>query len=336
MRKIRVLTTKAFTPGDIEYMRARLHQNVELVIPADFAPETLTRAVQDDIQALLGEGLSKSLLDAAPDLKLIQIPWTGVDRLDFELLRQYSVPVCNSHSNATVVAEYAVGLMLSITKGTPLHDRSLRTGNWRRPSKAENSDFSPPELLAGKTALLVGYGAIGRKIAQFLSGFSLSLQAVDVHVSQPAPPPLEQLLPPDQLPPALREADIVFVSIPLTDQTRGLFDLDLLSQLKSTAYLINTSRGEVLDEHALYEVLSKRMIAGAAIDTWYKYPSPGQPNPLPSENYPFHELDNLVMSPHRAGFARGRLPHLDDAVENLKRLAAGDELINVLDLNRGY
>ena len=103
-QKIRVLLSKDFFEKDLEYIHSQLVENVELVKPAAFTPEAIAGAVKDNIHAILGEPPAKVVLDNAKDLKLIQVPWTGVDRLDFELLKQYPFLVCNSHSNAVVVA----------------------------------------------------------------------------------------------------------------------------------------------------------------------------------------------------------------------------------------
>jgi len=103
-QKIRVLLSKDFFEKDLEYIRSRLAENIEVVRPAAFTQEVIAEAVKDNIHVLLGEPPAKVVLDNAKDLKLIQVPWTGVDRLDFELLKQYPFLVCNSHSNAVVVA----------------------------------------------------------------------------------------------------------------------------------------------------------------------------------------------------------------------------------------
>jgi len=131
-------------------------------------------------------------------------------------------------------------------------------------------------------------------------------------------------------------AHFLFAAVPVPEDTRGLIHQAVFQAMKPTAYFINTSRGKIVVEEDLYNALKDGVIAGAAIDTWYKYPAPDNPQTTGSEKFPFHELNNLVMSPHRAGFAKGLMPHLDDAIENLNRLAAGRELINVVDLDAGY
>ena len=336
MKTLRVLLTKAFFPEDLAYLRRGLSTAVELVVPSDYLPKTLAEAVKADIDVLFGELVTLAILQNARHLKLVQVPWTGVDRMDFALLREFGVTVCNSHSNARAVAEMAVGLLLAITKKIPLHDSRLRQGEWMRPKPGRPDSHYPPTLLGGKTALCVGYGAVARQVVTLLSGFGMRFIATEARLVSPAPQPLEALYAAKQLHEIIPQADILFITIPLLPSTRGLIDAQAFNLMRSTAYLINTSRGEVIDEAALFDVLKARHIAGAAIDTWYQYPKAGQPNVLPSAQFPFHELENLVLSPHRAGFADGELPHLADAVHNLNRLAAGQSLINHVDIHAGF
>ncbi|MBN1795539.1 MAG: hypothetical protein JW804_02595 [Sedimentisphaerales bacterium] len=334
--KIRVLLVKNFFEKDIEYIRARLLDSVEIIRPSEFTPETIAQAVKDNIHVVLGEPKTKAILDNASSLKLIQIPWTGVDRLNFDLLKQYPFLVCNSHSNARIVAEYAVAMMFAIAKRLAFHDRYLRRGKWCRPTQQGENLFFPPEPVYQKTIVIIGYGAIGRNIAEMLAGFSAKIIAIDVKPCNKTPQPLYKLLGPEKMPDAAAQADFLFTAVPLTEHTRGMINKNVFEKMKSTAYFINTSRGEVVVEEDLYNVLKNRRIAGAAIDTWYNYPKASSPDALPSLKFPFHELDNLVLSPHRAGFARGAMPHLDDAIENINRFAAGKELINIVDLNAGF
>lgn len=332
---IRVLLTRPFYDEDLAFLRAGLLPDVELVTPPAFTPDALLEAVRD-ADALLGDQLTRPLLAAGTRLRLVQVPWTGVDRLDFELLRQFPVTVCNSHSNAVPVAEMAVSLMLAITKKIPLHDARLRQGNWMRPKRGEPDAHMPPTLVSGCTAGFLGFGAIARQIAQCLTGFQMRFIATDARAGAPPPAPLDAIYPPEDLYIVAAQSDLLFVTLPLTPATRGLVNAEVFAAMKPSAYCINTSRGEVIDEEALYTTLYTRTIAGAAIDTWFQYPKADQPQVLPSSRFPFHELPNLVLSPHRAGFADGMLPHLQDVVTNLNRLATGESLINQVDLDAGF
>ena len=336
-RTVRVLMTKKFFDEDLDYIRAGLADGVELVAPPEYTVEAIAEAVKAGHDVLLGDLLAPEVLDnAAASVKVIQVPWTGVDRLDFQLLRRYSFTVCNSHSNATVVAEMGVALLMAVVKQVPFHDRHLREGRWWRPKRDAPDSFFPPDLISGKTIGFIGFGAVGRKISQLLSGFSVEFIAVDARDCAGAPEPLSRIVKPDRMDDVVADADVLFLTVPLTEATRGLIDKSVFEKMKPTAYLVNICRGAIVVEEDLYEALKSRRIAGAAVDTWYNYPSADEPNARPSRKCPFEELDNLVLSPHRAGFVRGGHPHLDDAVENINRLASGRELINVVDLQGGY
>jgi phosphoglycerate dehydrogenase-like enzyme len=126
----------------------------------------------------------------------------------------------------------------------------------------------------------------------------------------------------------------VLVAVPLVDETRGLIGERELELLGPDGYLLNVARGEVVDERALYEALRDRRIAGAAVDVWYRYPGSRDERTLPSE-LPFHELENVVMTPHVSGRSEGtRDGRVAFAVEQLVRLAEGRELENVVAVGR--
>lgn len=336
MAPLRVLLTKRFFEEDLAYLRARLLPEVELVFPPEYTVEAIAETASPEIGVLLGEVIARPVLERATRLRLIQIPWTGVDRLDFALLREYRVTVCNSHSNAQAVAEYAVGLMMAVVKWIPLHDRRLRQGEWLRPQRGVAGSFHPSDLISRRTVGFLGYGRIAQQIAKLLSGFSVRCLATAASPRMEPPSPLEALYGPEGRESVFAAADVLFVTVPLTAETRGMIDAKLLGRMRPTSYLVSVARGEIIEEKALYEALKSEQIAGAAIDTWYDYPTADRPVVLPSTRYPFHELENLVLSPHRAGFARGELPHLDDVIENLNRLARGKPVINVIDLEKGY
>lgn len=333
---IRVLLTRRFMPEDMEYLKTRLNPGVQLVMPESFGADALGELAASGIDAMLGEPPGKEVLDRAKGLRLIQVPWTGVERLDRRLLKEYSFAVCNSHSNARTVAEHALALLLAAAKWIPYHDRHMRKGKWCRPNLGEASLFRPSESLYGKTLGIVGYGAIGRALARMTDGLGMIIQAVDAKSISQTPAPLTRLVAPQCLDEVAAAADFLVVAVPLVEETRAMIDRDVFDRMKSTAIFVSVSRGEVVVEEDLYRVLSECRIAGAAIDTWYQYPKSETPNVFPSLRFPFHELENLILSPHRAGFARGELPHLDDAIENLNRLAAGKELHNVVNLSAGY
>jgi phosphoglycerate dehydrogenase-like enzyme len=334
-KAVRCLLTRHFFDSDVAYMGERMDPRIKLLVPHGYSDVTLMDMMDSPVEVFIGDVPGKEVLDRAEHLRLIQIPWTGVDNLDFDLLRRYGFTVCNSHSNATVVAEYAVSLMLSLLKGIPYHDAQLRRNHWCRPSAKEGNDFRPPEMIHGKTVGIIGCGAVGLQIARLLSSFGVTLIGLANLKRQNGHVPFDVMYDRDALDTVLAESDIVFLAVPLTRDTRNLINGASFRTMRRSAYLVNVSRGAVVNEKDFHEALHNGEIAGAAIDTWYAYPGRGETVASPSQ-YPFSMLPNVVLSPHRAGFGKGLLPHLDDVVENLNRYAANRPLLNVVDIERRY
>lgn len=327
---IQCLLTRKFWDRDINYLKKNVASDVEFVFPDEYSTEGLIRKLFDNkIKIMLGDVPDEKVLNAAKYLELIQIPWNGVEGLDFHLLEKFDFTVCNSHSNSISVAELAIGLMFSCIKQIPSHDKALRKGNWRRPGAA---DCEFPDLLYGKTVAIVGFGSVGQTIFKMLSGFNLTFIAVALHNKKFNGVPV---FGPDKIHEVCSKADIIFISAPLTKKTYGLVNQNVFKSMKPRAYLINVGRAEIIEEESLYRALKNKVIAGAAIDTWYVQPSRGV-SISPVSRFVFNKLDNLVMSPHRGGMIRDELLHLNDVVENLNRFANGDNLINVINIKEGY
>jgi len=334
---MKVLLTKPFFEKDLQYIKARLHDNIELIIPSDFQEESLiSKACEADI--LFGGFISEKLLQASIVLKFIQIPWTGVDNLNFDLLKKYKVTVCNSHSNATIVAEHAVTLMLDASKKISYHDRLLREGNWNRVKPEYSNEINPfSKLISGSHVGIIGFGAVGKKIYSLLQGFKCSFKVftkneVDLNKDYSK----TNYFQPSDISHEAYDLDVIFVCVPLTKETMGSINTRFLSSMNPKAILVNISRGEVILEADLYNALKQKIIAFAAIDTWFNYPKINNEVTFPSLKYDYHLLNNLVLSPHRAGYAEGSFPHLDDAIENLNRSEEGRDLINIVSLTNKY
>lgn len=332
---MKVLLTKSFFKADLDYIKSRLSSKCELIIPEDFDEATILKYAPK-ADALLGAYFTEAILTVATSLKLIQIPWTGVNTLDFDLVDRFQVVVCNSHSNSYVVAEHAIALLLDAAKKITYHDALLRKGNWNRPGLNDNeiSPFSKT-LWHSKTAI-IGFGAIGTNIYHMMNGFKCTFKVFNRTVKQTIDDPNISYHVISDVYDELSDVDFVVVSLPLTEDTKALVDKKFLGAMNKNSVLINISRGEVLDEEDLYVALKNKTIASAAIDTWFNYPNKNSPLAFPSLNYPYHTLNNVVLSPHRAGFIDSGFPHLDDAIENLNRLANNEDLINIVSSKKGY
>lgn len=334
---MKVLLTKSFMTEDLDYIKSRIHSSIELIEP-EFYNEDSILSVVADIDVFLGNYYTDKVLSRAKKLKFIQIPWTGVDNLDFEILLKHKTQVCNSHSNALTVAEHSIALMMDAAKKISFHDRLMRVGKWNRVNPERTNTISPfSSRISNSIVGIIGFGAIGKSIYNLLKGYNCSFKVFTQDKSSVLESDTSlDIFSPEAIYTELHEVDFIFVSVPLTSQTRHLINKNLLDSVNSSTILINISRGEVMNEEDLYNALSDKSIAFAAIDTWFNYPTRDNPDVFPSNNFDFHLLDNIVLSPHRAGYEEGGFPHLDDAIENINRYFAGKPLINIVSLNAGY
>ena len=262
---------------------------------------------------------------SAPKLRLLQVAGAGYDGIDVEAIPA-GVTLCNVFEHGPGVAEYALLAMLEWCHRLGPADRQLRAGDWSRSSRFGGA---PDDELAGKTLVIVGLGRIGRAVARRARAFDMRILAVNRSADK-TDPNVEQVVGLDRLHQTLREADFVVLACALTPETRGLIDGAALAAMKPTAVLVNPARGPVIDEAAFYEALAQRRIAGAAIDTWWDYPPTPAPRD-PSTRFPFHALDNVLLSPHVAGWTTGTIVRrTTEMARNLDRLARGEPLANVV------
>lgn len=308
-------------------LRESLHPDVFLTIGPELSPGT-------DVQILVAGRPGRELLAACPDLRALIIPWAGVPEATRRLMLQYPhVAVHNLHHNALPVAEHALALLLAAAKFVVPMDRALRAGDWTVRYRA-----NPSVVLAGKRALILGFGAIGRQLARLCLGLGMRVAAVRRTSEAPSQVDDVAVSTVGAFPRLLPEADVLLICLPHTGETTGLVGRQALSLLRPTAILVNVGRGPVVDQAALYEALRDHRLYAAGLDVWYNYPADeaARSKTAPSE-YPFHELDNVVLSPHRAGGSteteRLRMTHL---AELLNAAARGEPMPNRVDLSAGY
>jgi D-3-phosphoglycerate dehydrogenase len=215
---------------------------------------------------------------------LIGVCRAGVNNVDLTAATDAGVPVVNVQGrNASAVAEFAIGLMLSESRHIARSHSSLMRGEWRKDYNAA------PMELEDKTVGLVGYGSIGRRVARKLSGFGCRIVYFDPWVQDMAESHAKKVEF-DQL---LKESDIISIHARLTAETRGLIGKKEFAMMKKSVYLINTGRAELVDQQELYNVLRTQRIRGAALDVFSE-------EPLPS-THPFLSLDNVTLTPHMGG-----------------------------------
>ena len=311
--------------------------NVELIFPLERSEENLLKFVpKADI--LIGWRPSKKILKSASKLKLFINPGAGVQHLiePFrELNKNKKVLLANGHGNSYFVAQHTVTLLLSLMSKIIPHHEWMREGKWRTGDKEA---VSTP--LRFKNIGLLGYGAINQKVHKFLSGFNIEFSVLRKHWDKQ-----KKILPTQvkkynfaQLNQFLKDIDILIIAIPLTSLTRKLIKKKELEFLGSHGFIVNVSRGDIIDEESLYLSLKEKTIKGAAIDVWYNYHPESDPEGKKYPfNFPFHTLENIVLSPHRGYSPFDDLLRWDEIIENIIRMAQDrQDFLNLVDLQEGY
>jgi phosphoglycerate dehydrogenase-like enzyme len=282
-----------------------------------------------DVNVLVSMAFSARMAEAAPQLRLVQVPGAGLDRIDRNALRP-GIYLANAYGHETGIAEYIIGTMIALSRSFAHLDSRLRQGQWE--SQWAVSTPTPalwPEL-AGKTLGILGFGRIGQALARRAAAFDMQVCAIRRHAQTDAPSLFLFVGGPERLDDVLRQADYLAVTLPLSPATRNLIDEQQLQLMKPTAFLINVARAEIVNEAALYRALASTRIAGAALDVWYRYPTSAEPTPPATQ--PFHELRSVIMTPHISGWTEGMLNARASLIaDNIGRTARGELPLNAID-----
>ena len=300
-------------PFDSRHM-VRLRQSLEVAHESWldtrrlYDPDELAdRIVEERIAVLVIEAdfVFEELFDQADALRFIGVCRQSTGHVDVEAATRHGVVVVNTPGrNAQAVAEHALGLMLALARRIPAAHHYVRERRWQNPVEPYLSMRGVE--LAGRTLGIIGLGAIGGRLGEIGSALGMKVLAHDPYVeSAPRGVALTGL---DDL---AAQADFVSVHVPATPETEGLLSARLLSSMKPTAYLINTSDWSVVDQEALIETLQRRRIAGAGLDVFETHPV--------SPDSPVLALDNVVLTPHLGGAT-------EETIERHSRLMADDIL----------
>lgn len=271
---------------------------VELIQGISFDEQPGEAYIEDELIDLLRDAdallvstrdtITRRVMEHCPRLKIIAKSTIGVERIDLDSAADLGIVVVNSPApeNFLGVAEATIGLIMVLTKQMPAIQQRLREGKWKDPT-------SFGRMLRGDTVGIVGLGRIGMNVARRLTGWDVRLLAADPYVEPAVAIAVgAELVPLDKL---IRESDVVTVHVVLTEETRGIIGEAQLRAMKSTAYLVNTSRGPAVDQAALVRAIEEGWIAGAALDVF-------EDEPLPQDN-PLRRLDpnRMILTPHSIG-----------------------------------
>lgn len=313
--KITVLDGYTENPGDLswEWLEKLGECTIYERTPAELIAE---RTEGCDIVITNKTPLRRELLETLAELKYVGLLSTGYNIVDWEYCKEKGIPVCNIPSYSTsAVAQLVFALILELTNSVGIHSSSVHAGEW-----TSCKDFcywkTPLTELDGKTLGIIGFGKIGKAVAKIASAFGMKVLASTNH---PAPFENVEFCGRDEL---LTRSDFVSLHCPLTPLTDGMVNADFLSKMKSTAILINTSRGQVVDENALADALKNGIIAGAGLDVLSVEP--------PKADCPLIGAKNCYITPHIAwaGFeTRERLMKI--CRENIEAYLRGNP-INVV------
>jgi lactate dehydrogenase-like 2-hydroxyacid dehydrogenase len=283
-----VFVTRLIREQGLALLRGQCQLDLwEQELPPD--RETLLQRVRgvDGLLCLLSDRIDAEVMDAAGEnLKVISNHAVGFDNVDLQAARQRGIKVGNTPGILTdATADFAFALMLAAARRVVEAERMVRRGGWKTwgPSILLGAD------LVGATLGVVGFGRIGQAVARRARGFDMRVLYTDPTDKESFPELNAVKVDFETL---LQQSDFISLHTPLTAETRHLIDRRALSLMKPTAVLVNTARGGVIDQEALYQALHDRQIFAAALDVT-------DPEPLPMDS-PLLELDNLVIAPHIA------------------------------------
>ena len=312
---------------------------LEIALHPARQPEEILPEIWEETEILYTWNVLPSA-EQTPKLRWVQFQSAGVDKqLDNPLFENQDLLITSmSGANAPQVAEHALALILALGHNTPTMFRHQSRSDW---PTDRSTRFAPKEL-HNSTVGIVGYGSLGRELARLLTIFNVNILVSKANAMQtadngytaqgagdPAGELPKRIYPGEALRSMFKECDFVVVTVPLTDKTRGMIGAEQLAALKPEAFIVDVSRGGVVDHEGLIEALQNNTIAGAALDVF-----PQEPLPADSALW---EMPNVIVSPHVAGISDHYTDRAIELVsENLRRYLNDETLLNQVERNKGY
>jgi len=294
--------------------------DVEFIVAG--TPEA--RAKMASIDATIGV-CNAEVLREGKSIRWIQLVTAGVENcVSIPAVKDRDILVTNMQRiTGPVIAEHVIAMTLAFTRGLDIYIPAQSAGRW-----LPGLPLGRAAVVDGKTMLVVGLGGIGSEVAR--RAHALGMKVIATRASGRTGPEFVSYVGlPDELPTLIGQADFVVITVPLTPETRGMFDAALFEKMKPSAYLINIARGSIVVTPDLIAALESKKIAGAALDVT-------DPEPLPPD-HPLWKAPNVIITPHVASRSDlGSDAQLQVVRENLRRYVAGDKMLSVVDVARGY
>lgn len=299
--KIVVLDGYTLNPGDLDWGPLE-NLGEAKIFDRSTAAQILERGADADVILSNKAILDKPVLQKFKNLKLIAVMATGFNNIDIKAAREFGILVCNaSNYGSFSVAQHTFALLLELANRCGLHGDSVKNGGWSR-SEDWSYQLRPLVELAGKTMGIIGFGNIGQKVAQIAHGFDMKVIATHKHPERDRREGVSFVALAD----LLKNSDVVSLHCPLTDENKGFINAANLSLMKPSAFLINTSRGPLINERDLKEALEAGKIQGAGLDVLGQEP--------PSADNPLTSAKNCLVTPHHAWATRESRQRLMDIV----------------------
>lgn len=284
-----------------------------------------------DTEVLIKGFVSDEDVEGLDELRACIIPWAGLpDRTRLTFLKRANIRVYNLHHNAASTAETALALLMACARRSVPHDRLMREGNW-----APRWSGDDAVQLCGHRMVVLGFGAIGQRICSM--GLGLGMDVSAVRLTEPTGQiGAVRVYPAADLRAALDGARALICAVPLTERTKGMVGSEELAMMDKSGVVVNVSRGPVIEESALFEACRDGQLHGAGLDVWWKYPESGEELCRPGDQ-PWHELENVVMSPHVGGAHKeNELERMTALADLVQGLAEDDVPANRVNLHNGY
>lgn len=341
----KIVVRDIYGPGSLGTTEARLDWISQVAPGVEFvAVETLQEAIDQghmqDAQAIIGIGCSPELIFSfGPEVHWTQSSSSGVAGCFFSrgedsikahemMLERGTVLTSQRGVNSIAVSEHAISLILALVQGVDIHIRRQDRHIWGRTITDKVKDPNIDWELDGRTLLIAGLGTIGTEIARRANALGMRVIATR-NSSRSGPDFVDYVGLAHELNELAAQADVVLGQLPLTEATFGVFDAEFFEAMKPTAYFVNMGRGKHMNTEDLVAALRDGKIAGAALEAV-------EPEPLP-DDHPLWDLPRVIITPHVSDYSDKHEDTVWDLYrENLRRYIAGDKLLNVIDMEKGY